>query len=105
MQYLVPFLIDADRNPVGLFSVNTSSGPLVFIFSNKVSWTRFASVVAPVLAKSEQYIGSTPFQAASIDDVAEQLVQIDPTLDGSATFVPDTAPILDDVVTFFEQSA
>jgi sugar/nucleoside kinase (ribokinase family) len=105
MEYLVPFLVDTDRNPVGLFSVSTTEGPLVVIFSNKAAWGEFAEVVAPVLARSQQYIGSAPFDEETIDDVVDRLIEIDPSLDGTTTFIPDTAPILDDVMTFFRQSA
>ena len=105
MEYLVPFLVDSDRNPVGLFSVTTTEGPLVVIFSSQAAWGEFAEAVAPVLARSQQFIGSAPFDEETVEDVVDRLIEIDPSLDGTTTFVPDDAPVVGDVVTFFRQSA
>ena len=105
MEYLVPFLVDSDKNPVGLFSVTTTEGPLVVIFSSQAAWGEFAEAVAPVLARSQQFIGSAPFDEETVEDVVDRLIEIDPSLDGTTTFVPENAAVVGDVVTFFRQSA
>ena len=69
------------------------------------AWGEFAEAVAPVLARSQQFIGSAPFDEESVEDVVDRLIAIDPTLDGTTTFVPEDAPVVEDVMTFFRQNA
>jgi hypothetical protein len=102
MRYIVPMLADADKNPVGLFSLQTAAGDVVIVFANKARWDRFAGAVTPVLRQQDQFLASVTFEEESIDDVADRLLEMDPSLD-KATFVPDTAPLYDDAVGMFER--
>ena len=102
MKFIVPLHCDSKKQPMGLFAVHTSEGPVVVIFSNKPKWDRFCRAVAPVLAREGTYIGSTNFESDFIEDVVDQLAALDATIT-STTFVPDSAPILASVMEFFEQ--
>ena len=104
MRYIVPMLAGADRNPVGLFSLQTTDGEVVIVFANKARWDRFADAVSPVLRQQDQFLASVTFEEDSIDDVAGRLVEMDPSLE-NATFVPDSAPLYDDAVGMFEGRA
>jgi hypothetical protein len=104
MDFTIPLLLNSDRQVVGIFSVNTSDGALVFVFRNMAKWDAFASPVTTVLNTQGSYLGSTSIPAGSIEELADQLVADDPTL-AAATFVPDSAPILGDVIEFFEQQS
>lgn len=104
MEYTVPLLLDSARQVVGIFYVNTSEGPLIFIFQNKAKWDAFASPVATALKAQGNYLGATSIPADSIEEIADQLAADDPTL-AAATFMPDSAPILSDVIEFFAQQS
>ena len=101
MRYIVPMIADANRNPQGLFSLKTSAGDVVIIFGNKARWDRFADTVSPALRKHHQFLASVTMEEATLEDVADRLVAMDPSLDGMTTFVPDTAPVYDDALTMF----
>jgi len=103
MKYIVPLQCDENRQPTGVFSIFTSEGPLVIIFSNLPKWHRFREAAAAALARDGKYIASTEIEADSIDGVVDELESLDPAITEQATFVPDTAPIVADVLAFFEQ--
>jgi len=105
MKYLVPLNCDARKEPIGLFSVTTTSGPIVILFGSKVRWDRFASAVGAVLAKDKHYLGSVEIEADSVNDVVDRLSGMYPAIVDEATFVPDTAPIVKDVLEFFDAQA
>ena len=103
MKYLVPLTCDSSKEPIALFSATTTEGQLVIIFSNMATWSRFADAVGPVLRTENRYLGSTPFEADSVDAVVDQLADLYPAVLDEATFIPDTAPVVESVITYFER--
>src|SRR5438034_11695005 len=98
MRYTVPLLLNEAGEPIGAFSVNTSEGRLVIIFSNSIRWQTFADPVARTLAKKGQKLGSFDLDAPSLEAVVSRLVQMDPNLTNEATFVPDSLPMFSEIV-------
>lgn len=97
MEYTVPLSIDSSGQPVGLFSIFTTEAPIVFIFTNQARLDDFLDAAAHALAKEGNKIGSTVFEAESMEEIIGKLLEIDPTLAGT-NFVPDSAPIYDDAL-------
>lgn len=102
MKVIVPMLCNASREPVGVFSVQTSQGAMVFLFTNQARWERFVQPVGRVLRKQNNYIASMEFEVNELDDVVDKLAELDPGIVDEATFLPDSAPIFADVLAYFE---
>ena len=101
MKFNVPMVCDANREPQALFSATTTAGEIVILFSDMSKWDRFADAVSPTLRASDQFLASVTLEAASFEDAMQQLVEIYPGALDEASFVPDTAPIVNDVIEFF----
>jgi len=56
MQFVIPLLCNANKEPIGVFSTKTNAdGDLVVLFSNKAKWDRFARA---------EVVGSIPIRPA-----------------------------------------
>ena len=102
MNYIVPLQLDQDREPVGLFSAFTTEGPVVVLFSNMATWNRFANAVAPVLSNQNTYLASVTLEADSFEDAIEQIAVMYPAILDETSFLPDTAPLVTDIIAYFE---
>lgn len=105
MNYIVPLQLDNNREPLGLFSAFTTAGPVVILFSNMTKWDRFANAVGPILRNGDSYLASVTVEADSFDEVVEQLAEPYAAILDEATFVPDSAPLVEDIIAFFESQA
>jgi hypothetical protein len=101
VKFNVPLVCDRNREPLALFSATTSAGEIVILFSDMSKWDRFTDAVSPVLRASDQFLASVTLEAATFEHATEQLVEIYPGVLNDASFVPDTAPIVNDVIQFF----
>lgn len=94
-------MLDADGNPAGMFSVSTSEGEIVVLFSDLAKWNIFAGLASRALRASGQLFGSVSVEAASFEDAVQQVVDLDPAIVDQAVFIPDTAPVVQDIMKFF----
>lgn len=94
MKYDIPLLLDMQNQPIGVFSFFTSGGQIVVIFQNKDSVQILANAIGAPLRQQNQKIGSFTIEAASIQEVVGQLIEMDPTLgDGSTNFIKESDPL------------
>lgn len=96
MKLFLPFVLNEANEPVGLFTIYTSQGPVVVIFSSFSRWELVASWAQADLEAKGQYVGAGPFDAASVEEVAAQIIAGDPTL-SKHTFISDTDPLFEEI--------
>lgn len=101
MEYNIPLLIDQNNEPIGLFSVNTTEGPVVIVFTNTPRLEEFLEATSAVVRLDGKKVGTASFDADSMEEVVAKLLEADPSIKGSK-FVPDGSPIFDDAVAFFK---
>ena len=102
MKYIVPLQYDSNREPMGLFSAFTTAGPVVVIFSNMEKWSRFSGAVAPILRREDMYLASVTLEADSFEEAVGQIVELYPAILDEGSFLPDSAPLVEDIIGFFE---
>jgi len=84
--------------PTGIFSLHTSIGPIVLIFSNPSKRGAFFERVSVLLAPSGDRVGWIDLDGSSITDVVYKLKSMDPTLEGEANFIHDNDPLFDQLL-------
>ncbi len=105
MRFVIPVTCDEDNEPLGLFSVSTTAGELVLVFSDMQKWDRFAGAVSPLLSAENQSLGSATFDVESVDGLISELAQHYPAAAEEAVFLPDSAPGADEVIAYLENRA
>jgi|SRR5882672_4390004 len=105
MNFVVPLLCDSQKQPVGLFSATTTEGEIVIVFSNVAKWQRFLDPVSRLLSRNHQYLASVTLEAKSFDAVVRDLAKMYPELLSEASFIPDSTPIVEDIISFFTEQA
>ena len=104
MRFVVPLLCNANKEPIGVFSSKTTAaGDLVVLFANKAKWDRFARAAGALVRSSDQYLASVELEGENLDAVVRQLAAIDPNISTEATFLPDSAPIVEQLIAGFEK--
>lgn len=103
MRFVIPITCNEDNEPLGLFSVSTTAGELVLVFSDMDKWDRFAGAVSPLLDAENQSLGSATFDAESVDGLLNQLAESYPAAAEDAVFVPDSAPGVEEVMAYLEK--
>ena len=98
MEYLVPLTLDSELNIQGLFSIFTSSGPMVFIFTDQSKLMQFLEAASSTMAQSGKKVGSTGIEADTFDDLVTTLLQMDPSMAGNVNFLPDSDPLFAQVL-------
>jgi hypothetical protein len=96
MKVSVPLSLNKDYEVEGLFSLITSEGNVVFLFSNGLKLIDFLETAAQAYAKSGGKIGHFELEVASFSDAAHQLLKMDPSMVGNTIFLPDSDPLLDE---------
>jgi hypothetical protein len=102
MRYTVPLIYDEAGEPQGLFSVHTSEGKVVILFSNSARWEAFSNPVARVLAGQGQKLASTVIEAPSLEAAVSKLAELDPNVTNEGMFIPDSTPMFWEIVRFFQ---
>ena len=97
MEYTVPLSIDSIGEPTGLFSVFTTEAPVVFIFTNHARLNDFLDAAAGAVSKDGGKVGSTSFEADSMEEFIAKLLDMDPTLQGTQ-LVTDSALFFEDAL-------
>jgi hypothetical protein len=104
MQFVIPLLCNANKEPIGVFSAKTAAdGDLVVVFSNKAKWDRFARAAGRMIRNSDQYLASVELEGENLDAVVRQLMAMDPNISNQATFLPDSAPVVEQLIAGFEK--
>jgi hypothetical protein len=98
MKYTIPLLIDSNNEPTGLFSLYTTQGRVVIIFTNPLKWEKFAEGASAMSASQGEKVGSTEMEASSMTDIIRQLITMDPTLAHGVNFLPDSDPLCDQLL-------
>ena len=97
MEYTVALTVNNGGEPTGLFSIFTTEEPLVFIFTNQTRLDQFLDAAAQASLKDGNKVGSTVLKANSMEEIVGNLLELDPSLQGTQ-FVPDSAPIFNDAL-------
>lgn len=103
MKCTVPLQADKAGNPLGLFSIDTSSGHIVILFTNPGRWDEFADVVGQVLKRHGAKLASVDLDADSFEAAVAQLLKMDPSLRGTAHFLPDSTPVFGEALRLFQE--
>jgi hypothetical protein len=98
MKYTLPLLIDGQtREPLGLFSLETTAGPIVLVFSNTVKLADFYEAGSRMVNAEGNLIGSVDIEAPSFDQVVEELWSMG-LLERDASLLPDSDPLCDQLL-------
>ena len=98
MKYYIPLSIDRNMEPDGLYALFTTQGPVVVIFSNPLKLEKFLSAAAHLSAEKGKKVGDFGMDATSMSEVVSKLLEMDPSLAGTVTFLPDSDPMIDDFI-------
>jgi hypothetical protein len=96
MKIWVPLNLNNDHEIEGLFSLITTEGNVVFLFSNVLKRDDFLTTAALANANPGGKIGHIELEAASFSDAARQLLSMDPSMAGNVMFLSDSDPMFDE---------
>jgi hypothetical protein len=102
MQYTIPLTLDRNDEATGLFSLYTSHGPVVIIFTNPLKFEKFAQASSTKLKSQGQKFGSVEMEASSLADIINKLLAMDPSLADNVNFIPDSDPLFDQLLESYD---
>lgn len=101
MQFWIHLIINSS-NPEdsSFFSLRTTVGEIVTLFSNKAKFNEFTERAAIMVKEDGYSIGWVPIEAESKQDLLNKLFEMDPTIRGSANFISDSDPLFEKLLNF-----
>ena len=98
MKFAVPVVVDgATQDLLGLFSLHTTSGPVLIVFTNRVKLRDFLESAANMAASSGQKAGTVELEASSIDALVVKLLAMGLGAN-EASIIPDSDPLVDELI-------
>jgi hypothetical protein len=105
MKIWVPLNLNKDHEVESLFSLITTEGNVLFLFSNALKRDDFLTTAALGNANPGGKIGHFELEAASFSDAAHQILGMDPSMAGNVIFLSDSDPLFDDYLKQMKQMA
>jgi hypothetical protein len=104
MQYRAPTIIASNSQPRAWFTLNTSVGQLLVIFSNPLKWDAFIVRASRMAASQGEGVGwISSKEVSSFDDAIRSFMSADSILSGGkglagVTFLSDSDPRADGLI-------
>lgn len=102
MQYTIPVTMNRNNETTGLFSLYTSHGTVVIIFTNPLKFEKFADASSTKLESQGKKFGYVKLEASSLADIISKLIAMDPTLADNVNFIPDSDPLFDQLLASYD---
>lgn len=103
MKYHVPLSFDDQYEITGISTLYTSLGQVTIIFTNPDKLQRFYRAAERMMAAGGSKIGSVEMEAASMAELVKNLLEMDPSMAGAVTFLPDSDPLADQLLDSLSQ--
>lgn len=82
VKYAVPILLDDHDKPIGYFTLHTSLGSYLMVFTDQSHLGFFKEYAAKLADRDGPRAGIVHMEGSSAEDIHRQLLKLDPTLKG-----------------------
>ena len=104
MSYHTVLLMGENQEVEGIFSIQTSVGHVVLVAEKTPRFAEFLDLAAQMVEPAGKKVGFVDLQANSFQGAVNQLLQMDPSLSGTALFVDQDDSLFQDILLQLRES-